>query len=58
MKLEEKANEYGNKRKNCITAKLGFLDGYKECKTDIIDFLNANQKATVKQVLDHLNQMK
>jgi len=25
---------------------------------DLIDFLQANQKATVKQVLEHLNQMK
>lgn len=65
MNLEQKANKYGEKCDPCnetlekqADIRQGFKRGYNECKSDIIDFLNANQKATVKQVLEHLNGMK
>ena len=62
MNLEENAKAYSNyefAEKNERNASCGsFVDGYKECKLEIIAFLKSNQKATVKQVLEHLNQMK
>lgn len=59
MNLEEKAIEFeiNNAFKNRKT-KTVFKAGYNSCKSDLIEFLNANQKTTVKQVLEHLNQMK
>lgn len=59
MNLESKADEYAinNTFTNRKTQTV-FKAGYNECKSDIIQFLRVNSKATVKQVLEHLNGMK
>lgn len=60
MNLEQKANKAcENLQPNQkYIYKNGFISGYAAHKGEIIDFLKANQKATVKQVLEHLNGMK
>lgn len=60
MNLEEKAKNYSKQfvveaRQMC---EFDYKNGFKDCKSDVIEFLTANQKATVKQVLEHLNGMK
>lgn len=60
MNLEEKAKResIGLPQSQKHIFRTGFETGYNECKSELIEFLQANQKATVKQVLEHLNQMK
>lgn len=66
MNLEQKAENY---YQECLVklsysdsqtefAKEDYKSGYNQCAEDIIEFLQANQKTTVKQVLEHLNGMK
>jgi hypothetical protein len=35
-----------------------FKAGYNECKTDLIEFLKVNYKASVKDILKHLEELK
>lgn len=62
MNLEEKANKHADLQYPMSVEREfpieDFKSGYIQCKSDLIEFLNANQKETVKQVLEHLNQMK
>jgi hypothetical protein len=63
MNLEQKANKHSKNNYNFgsnpnYASEKSFISGYSECKFDLIEFLKVNHKATVKQVLEHLNGMK
>lgn len=62
MNLEEKANNHvdlqypmGVEREYPIE---DFKAGYKACKTDLIEFLKVNHRATAEQILKHLEELK
>jgi hypothetical protein len=62
MNLEQKANKHtdlqypmGVEREYPIE---DFKAGYNECKTDLIEFLKVNYKASVKDILKHLEELK
>lgn len=65
MNLEQKANKYGEKCDPCnetlekqADIRQGFKRGYNECKSDLIEFLKVNYKASVKDILKHLEDLK
>lgn len=63
MNLEEKANNanaynvFGKGGEKSVAFNDGFLSGYNECKTDLIEFLKVNYKASVKDILKHLENL-
>lgn len=60
MNLEEKATDYAtnkypsNQIERVNAAEVGFEAGYTQCKTDLIEFLKVNHRASVKDILKHL----
>lgn len=61
MNLEEKATNasmYGRNKDESECLKFGFKQGYKECKSDLLQFLKANPKASIASLIDHLESLK
>lgn len=65
MNLEEKANKYGKLCDPCnetlekqADIRQGYKKGYTQCKTDLIEFLKVNHRASVKDILKHLEHLK
>lgn len=60
MSLEEKSKResIGFPQNQKYIFRTGFEGGYKECQNDLIDFLKANQKASVQQIIDYLEGIK
>jgi len=60
MNLEEKAYKYAEKFKinEQHYSEIDFKSGYHECKSDIQEFIKANPKASVKQILEYLEGVK
>jgi len=63
MNLEEKAKNYIKpfkhqihlgEQQNCID---DFKNGYKECISDISEFIRVNPKRTNQQITDYLNSL-
>ena len=63
MNLEEKANEYIKPYSKSISpkeiqdAKTDYKNGYKECLSDLKDFIKANPKITADQITEYLNSL-
>jgi len=61
--LQEKANKYIDPYSKSISdkeiqdAKSDFTNGYKECISDLKDFLNSNPKATTNQITEYLKSL-
>ena len=36
----------------------GYNDGYIQCKSDLTEFIRANPKITVEQIIKHLEELK
>lgn len=62
MNLEEKANQYSIRVMNTgfeqRMPRTDFSAGYRECKSDLTEFIRANPKATAEQILKHLEDIK
>lgn len=58
MNLEEKAiKEYGDDIHLWARQRDGFKVGYTQCKSDLIEFLKVNHRASVKDILKHLDNL-
>lgn len=61
MNLEEKAKKmhaYGRNKTERLNIEFGFRSGYNECKSDLTEFIRANPKSTVNQILEYLEGIK
>lgn len=62
MNLEEKSLHFGEGIENAsrnekTLATHAYRHGFTECSNDLLDFLKANEKATVKQILEHIKSL-
>lgn len=58
MNLEEKAkDEFNDHVEFCHQKRYGYRFGYRQCKTDLIEFLKVNHRASVKDILKHLEDL-
>ena len=62
MNLEEKARNYGKDNfyviSTQVSAEFGYKAGHNQCKSDLLQFLKSNPKASSASLIDHLEQMK
>jgi len=55
MTLKNKAEKYADdKESGWLYSYNGYINGYKSCKKDIIEFLKANPKATACQIIQFI----
>jgi len=63
MNLEEKAKKYIDPYSKSISdkeiqdAKSDFTNGYKECVSDLKEFIRVNPNSTTKQITEYLNSL-
>lgn len=59
MNLEEKAKREatGLPQNQKYIFIIGFESGYKECKSDLLEFIRVNPKSTTKQIENYLNEL-